>query len=355
MKLSRIEWAVIALTFLGALIRFWNIGFQWMNYDEEFTITFAQPAFSCLQIISASLTSDYTPPLSYLAAHFSMIVFGMNATAIRIPSAIFGTLFVPIMYFVGKEYKDELFGLLCAGFSAIYYNAVFYSKYGRSYAMDFVFFSVAFYFFMRILKGDNKAGIWFALFALCSVWTHLYSAIPLGLMILYLLYERKAYTTFGIFTVGCLPLLSYVNSISRYRCTNDLTCQFGGTHAFGATWQEIIYLTPLDIFAYSAFIIVPIVVWSLWTHRSEKIIQVISLISLATWGSMIALSGITPIILHYAIFLVPMLIIPLILPFYEAIAKDTVTFCHLLVIMIVMILEAVQIAAIAVVQRAWHF
>jgi mannosyltransferase len=348
MRLSKFEWAVIALTLLGALIRFWNIGFQMMNYDEEFTINFARPALSVFELAATSLTYDYTPPLYYIAAHFSMLLFGMTATAIRIPSVICGVLFVPVMYFVGREYKDELFGLLAAGFSAIYYNSVFYSKFGRSYSMAILFFSLAFYFFMRVLKGDKHSGVWFAAFALCSMYTHLYSVIPLGLMVLYLLWERKALQGVALIVIGSLPLALYIVPILISR-------EVGRCSYFGSTLFEIAFLIPLDLFTYSSFIIMPVILWSFWKHRTERLMQIVFLICLGTWISMFALFFVTPIILHYAMFLVPMLILLFVLPFYEAIRKDEILFHHLVIILVLVVLEAVQIAAIATVQRAWFY
>lgn len=346
MRLSKTEWAVIALTLFSAIIRFWNVGFQMMNYDEEFTINFARPALPLLQLIVTSLTTDCNPPLYYIAAHFSMLLFGMTATAIRLPSVIAGALFIPVMYLVGKEYKDELFGLLTAGFSAIYYNAVFYSKFGRSYSMAILFVSLAFYFFLRVLKGDGRSRIWFVVFTLCSIYTHLYSAIPLGLLMLYLIYDRWDWEVFAGVAVGCLPLLSYLYLILDSRAV-------GKTGFFGASLFEILFLVPLDLFTYSSFFITPIVLWSFWKYRSERVAQVIFLVGLGTWLSMVALYFVTPVILHYAMFLVPMLIPLFILPFYEAIRKDEICFHHLIVVLMLVVFEAVQIAAIASVQRAW--
>jgi mannosyltransferase len=349
---TKTELLLISFVIVGTVLRFWNIGFQNTNYDEQFTMTFAAPSLTAWQIVINCFTQDYTPPLYYLAAHFSMIVFGQNQIAIRIPSAIMGVAFIPIMYLIGKQYRDELFGLIAAGFSTIYYNAIFYSRYGRSYAMDFVFFSAAFYFFMRLLDGDKKSGVCFGLFAICSMWTHLYSAIPLGIMVLYLLWERKALDGITVMVLGCLPLLLYIPLILTTRCNEVGTaCQFSGTNSFGATPLEILVLTPLDIFAYSAFIIVPIVVWSCWKHRTDRIIQVIIGISLVTWASMFLLSFKTPIIVHYAIFLVPMLLLPLILPFWEALQTNTVKLRHCYAVMVILILEAVQIWAHFTIQR----
>ena len=344
-RLNKYELLLILFIIIGAVLRFYNIGFQNPNWDEDFSMHFAAPQFTAWQVIVESMSHDFTPPFYYLAAHFSMQVFGQNPTAIRIPSAIFGVLFIPIMYLIGVQYRDELFGIMAAGFSTIYYNAIFYSRYGRSYAMDFVFFSAAFYFFMRVNDGDKKAGVWFGLFALCSLWTHLYSAIPLGAMTLYLLWKNKAIDGIFVMVLGAIPLLLYVPLILSSRVTGI------GSDTFGATPLEIAVLTPLDIFAYSAFVIVPIVIWSLWKHRNDKLMQIITGISIITWGSMFILSFRTPIIVHYAIFLVPMLLIPFILPFWEAIRNKTVNMWLIYSAMVVGLLEAVQIVAHYTIQR----
>jgi uncharacterized membrane protein len=342
---NRTELLLISFIILGTVLRFWNIGFQHTNWDEEFTMTFAAPSLSVWQIVVNSFTKDYTPPLYYIAAHISMIVFGQTPVAIRIPSAIMGVVFIPIMYLIGKQYRDELFGLIAAGFSTVSYNAVFYSRYGRSYALDFVFFSLAFYFFMRVLDGDKRAGVWFGIFAICSMWTHLFSAIPLGIMVAYLFWKNKAIDGIFVLIIGSVPLLQYVNLILSTRIAGV------GSDTFGASPLEILTLTPLDIFAFSAFVIIPIVVWSCWKHRTDPLIRIIALISMVTWASMVILSFRTPIIVHYAIFLVPMLMLPLILPFWEAIRARTLTVWHLYSVMVIGILELVQLWAHYTIQR----
>jgi uncharacterized membrane protein len=337
---------LIALILTGAILRFWNIGFQHMNWDEEWTISFAGLMWTVPDVIIKSLSTDCNPPLYYLAAHFSMIIFGQTATAIRIPSAIAGILLIPVMYYIGREYKDELFGLLLAAITTIFYNFIFYSKYGRSYSIALLFFSIAFYYFIRLLKGDKKSSIPFGIVALLCLWTHLYTVIPIGIMILYLLWERKVYLYgIAITIIGSLPLLNYFNLITQARIAGV------NENIFGETPLSVLLYTPLDIFAFSAFILFPIIVWALWKYRQDKVIRAISIISLGTWISMMVLAVRTPVILHYAMFLVPMLLIAFTMPFYFAIKQREVYFHHYIVVMVIVILEAVQILALATIQR----
>jgi hypothetical protein len=198
---------------------------------------------------------------------------------------------------------------------------------------------------MRVLDGDKRAGVWFGIFAICSMWTHLFSAIPLGIMVAYLFWKNKAIDGIFVLIIGSVPLLQYVNLILSTRIAGV------GSDTFGASPLEILTLTPLDIFAFSAFVIIPIVVWSCWKHRTDPLIRIIALISVVTWASMVILSFRTPIIVHYAIFLVPMLMLPLILPFWEAIRARTLTVWHLYSVMVIGILELVQLWAHYTIQR----
>lgn len=336
------------MVLVGTFLRFWALDFQILNLDEQFTVMWARPGLSAIQLIINALTIDFTPPLYYLAAHFSMLVFGATATAIRIPSTIAGILLIPVMYFVGKEYREERFGLLLAGFTTVFYSFLYYSRYGRSYAMVILFFSIAFYFLLRISKNDNRAPLWFGIFALLSVWTHLYTAIPLGIIVLYLLIlERKAYGGIAVFVIGSLPLLNYLFIIRGTRVA------WVANQTFGLTQMQVLTHTPLYLFNYSVVIIVPIIVWAVWKYRADRIIQLITVLSLATWASMYVLAKETPIIGHYAIWCVPLLLIPLLLPFYDAYQERgwDMPFTYLILGLFILITEFIQVGFLYTMQR----
>ena len=277
----------------------------------------------------------------------SMYLFGSNALAIRLPSAIAGILLIPVIYFIGKEYRDELFGLLMAAYAIVIYTLFYYSRYGRSYSLALLFFSLAFYFLLRISKDDKRASFWFGVFALLSVWTHLYTVIPLGVMILYLLWERKAFSGIVLFFVGAIPLLNYINLINTTRVTGI------GGQVFGDLPIDILWKTPFDLLGYSGAVTFPIIIWSLWKHRSDKIFRLITYVMVVTWGGMVVLSFRTPMILHYSLFLVPLLLIPLIVPFYDAIREKgtDMSFSYILIAITVLIIEFVQIGWIYTIQR----
>lgn len=335
-----------ALVIIGAALRFYVLGFQAMNYDEIFTTKFANPALSVTQLVIQALSFDFTPPLYYLAAHFSMQVFGQNAIAIRIPSVICGVLLIPVMYFVGREYRDELFGYLLAFITTFLYTFFYYARYGRAYSMELLWFTIMFYFFMRLLKEHTtKDELLFTLFALLSLWTHLFSVIPVGIMVIWLLWTQKFYKGIVPLVLCSLPLLNYVNIIMTMRVIGV------GNNDFGAKPLEILLGEPLDLFAYSALIIFPIALWVIATHWDDIVLRFTGIVFGITWAAMLVLSFRTPIILHYSLFCVPMLLLAFTFPFWEAIRERVVQFQHICIIVIVLLMELLQMTFIWTMQR----
>lgn len=339
---------LLAFIVIGLVIRLYDLSFQIMNGDELWTIDFASPSLSTWQIIVTSLSNDCNPPLYYLFAHFSMLVFGATAFAIRFPSFLFGVLMIPCMYLVGREYKDELFGILCAAFTALCYNLIFYARYGRAYSMALVFVALSVYFFQKVLKGDIKAGIWFGVFAVLSVYTHLFSIIPLGLMSIYLVWNRLALPGVVLFGLGSIPLLNLLFEIYDHRVVSAVS------NNFGSSPTEILIHAPLDVFAYSTVIILPILIYSVWKHRSVLLFQITVAVSLITLAIMVGLSGKTPIVPHYFIYVYPLVVLPVILFFYDAIQKHgwkDLPFTYFILTFAIFINEFIQVWFLVTIQR----
>ena len=337
-------YALLFLIILGAFIRFYAIGLQRMNYDEEFTIMFAHPTLSSWYIFLTALTSDYTPPLHYLFVHLSLIIFGVSADALRYPSAIAGVLTIPAVYLFGREYKDELFGLLSAGFITTLYPMVYYSDFGRAYAFAILFIALSSWFFLRILKGDTHSDIWFALCALGALWSHLYTAIPIGLMVLWLLWNRKTYYGLLILIIGCAPLTNLM--------MGGLFGRGSAISAYGATHIQYFTITPFDLYGYAAVIIIPAIIWATWKYWKDMAVKIFAAISLLTLAVTFSLLKIMAIVPHYLTYIPVLLVIPTILPIYETVKKGQDGDFRLYVVMIlVTILNLTQDYMFLIAQR----
>lgn len=146
------------------------------------------------------------------------------------------------MYLVGVVYKDELTGLYCAGLTTIILPFVYYSQFGRAYAMSLLFFALALVFYIKLKNGDEneKTRVLFWAFAVLNVWIHLFAAIPIGLMCLDLLLDKRNWFC-GVGAGICsLPLVGMLLNVLSTRTHN--------TYNYGASMIQMVVLTPMEFF-----------------------------------------------------------------------------------------------------------
>lgn len=183
MKITSLVSLVFAVV-VGAFFRLYNIGFQCFWTEEEYTLKLIKEPV--LEIISHSILQDFNPPTFYLVALLSSLVSGSVDVAIRYPSAICGILLIIVMYYLGKEIYSETAGLYSAGITVAIYPLIYYSQFGRSYAMLFLAFAIAVLYYVKVKNGDlsDKTVFAFAIASGACVWVHLFVIIPIALMVL---------------------------------------------------------------------------------------------------------------------------------------------------------------------------
>lgn len=193
-------------------------------------------------LVFKSFASDFNPPFYYLCAHISLLLTNGLDFSIRYPSIICGILLIPVMYWVGLTYKDELAGIYCAGLTTIILPFIYYSQFGRAYSMSLLFFALALVYYIRLKDGDNhtETRLLFWILAVLNVWVHLFAAIPIGLMCLDLLMSRKNWLCGIGASICCLPLLGMLVSVLSTR-THD-------AFNYGASAIQMIVLTPMEFF-----------------------------------------------------------------------------------------------------------
>lgn len=185
---SRYTQLLIALTLIGAILRFVNLGFNSLWLDEASTYTFA--SMSLPGIWAATTGGEFNPPLFYWIEHL-MLVFGNNETILRFVPALFGVLTIPLMYWVGKEFVDRNAGIIAAAACAFSPFLIFYSQEARAYSMGLFLVTFSMVFFLKALKTNN-ATHW-ALFGALSAlayWTHFYTLVITGTLVLYAIFVK---------------------------------------------------------------------------------------------------------------------------------------------------------------------
>jgi hypothetical protein len=97
-------------------------------------------------------------PFYYLYLKFFMLL-GDNDTFLRLTSVFAGILSIIGMYLVGKEFKDEQLGVLCAFVAALSSFLIYFSQEVRFYEILFFFSSLSLLFTLKICRDITKKNL----------------------------------------------------------------------------------------------------------------------------------------------------------------------------------------------------
>jgi len=179
------------LLVLGGAIRFYQIGSESIWMDEAYALREAgnRDLTSVLEAVSGP--PEGTPPLYFLFLHSWISIFGTSDVALRVPSAIFSTLAIIAIFFLGKEVKDERTGLVSAALLSLSMTHLVYAQEARPYGLFTFLLILSLYFYARLIKGKGGA-VGYLLTTLLMLYTHYLSFfILLFQLILYFFLERK--------------------------------------------------------------------------------------------------------------------------------------------------------------------
>jgi uncharacterized membrane protein len=159
-------------------------------FDELATLTGAGWEGSWLDAIRLPLTIPTTPkpPLSYIITHL-FLPLGEGEFPLRLPALLFATLTIPLTYALGKSLFDRQVGLLGAFLLAIAPLQIRYAQEARMYAMWAFFSLLSLYLFWKAARSrEARRWVLFAVVTILALYTHLFTLLALGVMILFALW-----------------------------------------------------------------------------------------------------------------------------------------------------------------------
>lgn len=140
-------WINLVLVFIivaSFLLRIWQLGkIGDQIFDEVYFVKFAQ------NYLNGTEFFDIHPPLGKLIIAFGLKIFGDTSFTWRIMPAIFGTLIIPLGYFIGKELSSKVAGLFTAGILALDGMLLVYSRTGLIDIFLAFFILLSFYLFLK--------------------------------------------------------------------------------------------------------------------------------------------------------------------------------------------------------------
>jgi uncharacterized membrane protein len=163
------------------------------------------------------LLHDNHPPLDYTVLWLVAHSIGSTQTDLRLPSILFGTLTIPMLYLAGRALYHEWVGVLAAAFGTFGALAVWYAQEARMYALFMLLATVTIWAVARILAdGQRRHWVIWAGAGAAMIWTQWFATLAVGTEVLILAWvllrgdeRRRSLTRLAVATASvaavCAP------------------------------------------------------------------------------------------------------------------------------------------------------
>jgi uncharacterized membrane protein len=142
--------AFLLILGLGLALRFVNLGSNSLWTDEFHTLGVARAA----QFWNEGIPGDQHPPLYYLLIQY-IIQYRTGEFWLRLPSAVFGFLALPVVWQIGVTLNQRRWGLLATALFALAPLFIWYSHDARMYSMAAFFWLLSTYYYLRLIYQED--------------------------------------------------------------------------------------------------------------------------------------------------------------------------------------------------------
>jgi len=222
----------IAIILLAFGLRLYNLTYHSLWFDEAVSVYWARQAVPRIMDVGFTLVEDRLPPLYYLMLKGWAALTGFSETGIRSLSVAFGVLLVPVIAGMGAMLFNRRIALLTALLVSLNPFLIWYSQEARMYASAVLFGTLAVWAFLKYLQGGTQRHsesakqqpfrlhpsafiLLFILFAVLSLYCHLYAGFLLPALGLWLIISypraRRLWLVFAVsglvITLAYAPIL----------------------------------------------------------------------------------------------------------------------------------------------------
>jgi uncharacterized membrane protein len=140
----------MAMLIAGFLLRIFNLEVTGLWMDEIHSANGTDPDNSLAEVIEYCKRDQ--PPVFFVMLHYWYKLFSFNDFSGRLFVVLTGCAGIISMFFVGREFKNDMVGLAASFITTINYFHVDFSRQIRFYPLVFLLASLSFLFFLRIFK-----------------------------------------------------------------------------------------------------------------------------------------------------------------------------------------------------------
>ena len=177
----------VLIVLLALALGLYGLESKSLWHDEFGTLTNAGWNGAWLDAIRNPLTIPTLPkpPLPFILTRLSLAL-DSSVFAVRLPSVVFATLTVPLLYLLGKSLFHRRAGLLAALLLAIAPLHIRYAQEARMYSMLTFFSLLSLYLFWRAIRtGQRRWWVGFALATALNLYTQQLALLFVGVLILF--------------------------------------------------------------------------------------------------------------------------------------------------------------------------
>ncbi|WP_276272954.1 ArnT family glycosyltransferase [Haloarcula litorea] len=150
------EISIISLVLTGFFLRFQKLNDAPFWIDESFSVSVARGFAKYNEFVLLGSQNPYArAPFNTIIVYTSISVFGTGEFAARLPSVIFGTLTIIIIYLIGKRIDSVATGLIAASFYSIAYFEIAWARQARMYALFQFLFALTIFVFLLYLHSES--------------------------------------------------------------------------------------------------------------------------------------------------------------------------------------------------------
>lgn len=152
---DKIFWLMLFIIVLGTILRLLFIDKSDGLWNDEY-LSWQIASIPLGKKFVHEIVSQCHMPFYYLYLKFFIHFFGNSDLILRLTSVPVGLLSIIVMYFVGKELKDEKLGILTAAFTSLSSFLIYFSQEVRFYELLFLFSSLSLLYTIKLCKNQNK-------------------------------------------------------------------------------------------------------------------------------------------------------------------------------------------------------
>jgi mannosyltransferase len=146
---------LLVVTLVGTFLRLYRLGSNSLWLDETVSVWFANRSLGDVLLVQPA--ADVHPPLYYLILSLWIKAFGSEEFQVRLLSAIFGIVSIPLLYFVVKNlFRNSSTAMVSAFILSISPFHIYYSQETRMYSLLTFFVLLSIFFMIKMLTVANQ-------------------------------------------------------------------------------------------------------------------------------------------------------------------------------------------------------